>query len=105
MASDVQGIVGGGLGRGKSMRRFPTLEALHFWLFDDSADANSRRDCSPTGRFDGSFDAEFSDGAGVRGQFIRPQPIGVFLQKLAREFECGRLVSLRLDQNVEEFTC
>jgi hypothetical protein len=51
----------------------------------------------PPIRLMAAFNAELSDSAGVRRQFVGRQPIGneaVFLQKLAHEFQRCRLVSL-----------
>jgi hypothetical protein len=52
-----------------------------------------------------ALDSEIAGGGAIRPQVVRDQPIGneaVFLEKFAHQFQCGMLVSLGLDQHVED---
>jgi hypothetical protein len=51
-------------------------------------------------------DPEIAGGGAIGPQVVRNQSIGneaVFLQKLAHQFQRGMLVSLGLDQHIEDF--
>src|SRR5450432_4795063 len=53
-----------------------------------------------------ALDPEIEGGSARRAQIIRDHPIGneaIFLQKLAHQFQRSMLVSLGLDQDVEDF--
>jgi hypothetical protein len=53
-----------------------------------------------------ALDPEIVGGGAIRPQIIRDHPIGneaIFLQKLAHQFQRGVLVSLGLDQHIEDF--
>jgi hypothetical protein len=52
-----------------------------------------------------ALDPEIAGGCAIRPQVVRDQPIGnkaVFLQKFAHQFQRGMLVSLGLDQHIED---
>jgi hypothetical protein len=52
-----------------------------------------------------ALDPEIVGGGAIGSQVVGDQPIGnnaVFLQKLAHQFLCGTLVSLGLDQHIED---
>jgi hypothetical protein len=52
------------------------------------------------------LDPEGVGGGAIRAQVIRDQPIGneaVFLEKFAHQFQRRMLVSLGLDQHIEDF--
>ena len=53
-----------------------------------------------------SFDPKFSSRGAVGSQIVGDQPLrseGILLQELAHQFQCGVLVSLGLDQHIEDF--
>ena len=73
--------------------------------FVGSADASSRPDCSSDHAHDGSRSRDRGGGA-IRPQIIRDHPIGneaIFLQKFSHQFQRSMLISLGLDQHIEDF--
>src|SRR5450432_2360499 len=53
-----------------------------------------------------ALDPEIASGSAIRAQVVGDYPIGdkaVFLEKLAHQFQRGMLVSLGLDQHIEDF--
>jgi hypothetical protein len=53
-----------------------------------------------------SLDSEIASGRAVRPQVVRDHPIGneaVILQEFSHQFQRGMLVSLGLDQHIEDF--
>jgi hypothetical protein len=106
MALDVEGVVHGGMDREEFLRRAGALEALHLAL------PPSRRLMRildaivfPSPALMAALDPQIADRCAVSPQVVRDQSLGdegVFLEKLAHQFQRGMLVSLGLDQHVED---
>ena len=107
MALKVEGVMDRGMHAEEALGRSSRFEALHFAL---SSPHRLMRILGaivrpPVGPMT-SFDAEFSSRSSVRCEFVGRHPFGdaaIFLQKLAHEFQRSRLVSLGLNQDVEDF--
>ena len=68
-------------------------------------DANSRRGCSSTDRAHGGRYPKIMRSGSIRAQIARDQSIGdepAFLEEFAHQFQHDTLVSLGLDQHVED---
>src|ERR1700691_1456378 len=106
MALDVEDIIDGGMGRQKSLSRSGTLEALHLAL---SSTGRLMRIPGaivrpPVGLM-ATFNAQFSGRGGIRCESVGRHSFrdeAILLQKLAHEFQRSRLVSLGLNQDVQD---
>src|ERR1700730_1351586 len=107
MALDVEGVVGCGMHREKSLRGSHALEPLHLPL---PSSGRLMRILSsivaPSTAFMAVRDSEMTGCSPVRAQVICDELVwdeAIFLQKLAHQFERRPLVASGLDQNVEHF--
>src|SRR5665811_2311928 len=106
MALNIEGVEDGCVCRQESLCRSRTLEALHLafpsprWLM-----RILRSIVLPLAPLMTVLDPKLASRGAVGSQIVRHQPIWdhrVFLEKLAHQFQRGRLVALGLNQNVED---
>src|SRR5664279_5801841 len=105
MALNIEGVEDSCMCRQESLGRSRTLEALHLafpsprWLM-----RSLRSIVLPLAPLVAGFESQITSRGAVGSQIVRHQPIWdhrVFLEKLAHQFQRGRLVALGLKQNVE----
>src|SRR5208283_3993564 len=106
MALDVERVVDGSMAREESLRRAGALEPLHLAL---PPPRRLMRIFSsvllPSPPFVPAFDPQVPGHGAVRSQVVGDQLLwnkGILLQELAHQLQRGMLVSLGLDQHIED---
>src|SRR5580704_1713044 len=106
MALDVKGVIGGCVGREKSLRGSHALEPLHLPLPSSGRLMRIRSSIvAPSTAFMAFCDPKMTGCSSIRSQLICDELAwdkAIFLQKLAHEFQRGALVPFRLDQHIED---
>ncbi len=106
MALDVERVVDRSVAREESLRGADALEPLHLAL---PPPRRLMRILSsvvlPSPPFVPVFDSQVPGRSAIRSQVVGDQPLwnkGILLQELAHQFQRGMLVSLGLDQHIED---
>src|ERR1700726_4625357 len=107
MALDVEGVIGGCVGWGKSLRGSHALEPLHLLLPSSGWLMRILRSIvAPSATLVAFCDSKMTGRGGIRSQLIRDELVwdkAIFLQQLAHQFQRRPLVPPGLDQHIKNF--